>query len=398
MKNSKLKKILLGLLKLLYYIAIAFVCLIVGILIYYIISVQIHADDKDYKPGISIYTIVSPSMTPEIKVYDVVVNVKVTDPEKIEIGDIITFKSQAATSEGMTITHRVIAREKLPDGTYEYMTQGDANPEPDSSYVTFDNVIGEKILIIPGLGKVQFLIANKKSWLFLLLIPISIYLIKEIYKLIDLLGLKKKVKKVIDEPEEEPQIDHEKQEALKQQLRKELFGSEEKQSHPSDDELRELIDTITSKTLAGDIKAASSLLGDLMATSIMDKVDPSDELEEDDNKEEKIAVIKEEKVSIEDIKKLAEKKDKAARAEDDDDDEEIKIVEVPDKQKENKVAEKLPNADTDFYTRSMDLSAEDFELDDDFKEKKLPVAVKILIFLIVVVIIAAVGYFIWMKQ
>ena len=183
-----------------------------------------------------------------------------------------------------------------------------------------------------------------------------------------------------------------------EELEKYRQERKEKQSHPSDDELRELIDTITSKTLAGDIKAASSLLGDLMATSIMDKVDPSDEFEEDDNQEEKIAVIKEEKVSIEDIKKLAEKKDKAARAEDDDDDEEIKIVEVPDKQKENKVAEKLPNADTDFYTRSMDLSAEDFELDDDFKEKKLPVAVKILIFLIVVVIIAAVGYFIWMKQ
>ena len=183
-----------------------------------------------------------------------------------------------------------------------------------------------------------------------------------------------------------------------EELEKYRQERKEKQSHPSDDELRELIDTITSKTLAGDIKAASSLLGDLMATSIMDKVDPSDEFEEDDNKEEKIAVIKEEKVSIEDIKKLAEKKDKAARAEDDDDDEEIKIVEVSDKQKENKVAEKLPNADTDYYTRSMDLSAEDFELDDDFKEKKLPVAVKILIFLIVVVIIAAVGYFIWMKQ
>lgn len=183
-----------------------------------------------------------------------------------------------------------------------------------------------------------------------------------------------------------------------EELEKYRQERKEKQSHPSDDELRELIDTITSKTLAGDIKAASSLLGDLMATSIMDKVDPSDEFEEDDNQEEKIAVIKEEKVSIEDIQKLAEKKDKAARAEADDDDEEIKIVEVPDKQKENKVAEKLPNADTDFYTRSMDLSAEDFELDDDFKEKKLPVAVKILIFLIVVVIIAAVGYFIWMKQ
>lgn len=181
-----------------------------------------------------------------------------------------------------------------------------------------------------------------------------------------------------------------------EELEKYRQERKEKQTHTSDGELRELIDTITSKTLAGDIKAASSLLGDLMATSIMDKVDPSDEFAEDDNEEEKIAIVKEESVSIEDIKKLAEKKDKAARAEEDE--EEIKIVEVPDKKKENKVAEKLPSADTDFYTRSMDLSAEDFELDDDFKEKKLPVAVKILIFLIVIVIIAAVGYFIWKNQ
>jgi signal peptidase len=225
LKNGKLKKILLGILKLLYYIVIAFVCIIAGILIYYIISVQIHSKDENYVPGISIYTIVSPSMTPNINVYDVVVNVKASKPSDIEVGDIITFKSQAATSEGMTITHRVIAIDQLPDGTYEYMTQGDNNPEPDSSYVTFDNIIGKEILTIPGLGKVQFLIANKKSWLFLLLIPITIYLIKEIFKLIDLLGLKKKVNKVIGHEEEKPAIDKEKQEALKEQLKKDLFES-----------------------------------------------------------------------------------------------------------------------------------------------------------------------------
>ena len=239
MKNNKLKKLLLGILKLLYYIAIAFVCLIAIVLIYYIISVQFHSKDENYKPGISIYTIVSPSMTPNVNVYDVVVNVRVNDPEKIEIGDIITFKSQAATSEGMTITHRVIAIDQLPDGTYEYMTQGDNNPEPDSSYVMFDNVIGKEIITIPGLGKVQFLIANKKSWLFLLLIPITIYLIKEIYKLIDLLGLKKKVTKVLEEPKEKPTIDKEKQEELKQQLRKELFGSERKELLTKDEKEQE---------------------------------------------------------------------------------------------------------------------------------------------------------------
>lgn len=223
MKNTKSKNILSSILKLLYYIVIAFVCFIAAVLIYYIISVQIHSKDENYIPGISIYTIVSPSMTPNIKVYDVVVNIRVDDPTNINVGDIITFKSQSATSEGMTITHRVIARDQLPDGTYEYMTQGDNNPEPDSSYVMFDNIIGKEIITIPGLGKIQFLIANKKSWLFLLLIPIVIYLIREIYKLIDLVGLKKKVKNVLEEPKEEPLIDKDKQELLKQQLKKELM-------------------------------------------------------------------------------------------------------------------------------------------------------------------------------
>ena len=223
MKKDKLKKILLGFLKLLYYIVIGFVCVIAGILIYYIISVQIHSKDENYVPGISIYTIVSPSMTPNVNVYDVVVNVRVQQPEDVEVGDIITFKSQAATSEGMTITHRVISVDQLPDGTYEYMTQGDNNPEPDSSYVTFESIIGKEIITIPKLGKLQFLIANKKSWLFLLLIPVTIYLIKEIYKLMDLLGLKKKVKKVTEQKEELPEINKEKQEQLKQQLKEELI-------------------------------------------------------------------------------------------------------------------------------------------------------------------------------
>ena len=58
-------------------------CFIAAVLIYYIISVQIHAKDENYKPGISIYTIVSPSMTPNINVYDVVFVVK-TNTDKID--------------------------------------------------------------------------------------------------------------------------------------------------------------------------------------------------------------------------------------------------------------------------------------------------------------------------
>ena len=51
---------------------------------------------------------------------------------------------------------------------------------------------------------------------------------------------------------------------------------------PGDNELRELIDTITSKTLAGEIDKATSvdLLSDLMATNILDKVEKPTEIED----------------------------------------------------------------------------------------------------------------------
>jgi signal peptidase len=190
------------LVKLLYFIVIAFVCLISVFLIYYIVDSQLHANDEDYKPGVSIYTIVSPSMTPVIHVYDVVVNVKTSGPTDIQIGDIITYKSVSPTSEGMTITHRVVNIDQLPDGSYEFITQGDNNSEPDAQAVSYNQIIGKEIFIIPYLGKLQFLIASQKGWLFLLLIPIGIYLIKEFFKLIDLFGLRKRVNRVVGTTQE----------------------------------------------------------------------------------------------------------------------------------------------------------------------------------------------------
>ena len=198
------KSTLLGkLLKILFNIVIFLVCVIAFVLIAYVFLAQIHKDDNNYKPSISFYTIVSPSMNPVIKVYDVVVNIKPSGPEDIEIGDIITYVSTNSTSEGMTITHRVVAITKAENGNYEYQTQGDNNSEPDGVLVTYDNVIGKEIMIIPKLGKIQFLLANKKSWLLLLLIPVMIFVFKDIYDLIELFGLRRKVDDVtgyIEEP------------------------------------------------------------------------------------------------------------------------------------------------------------------------------------------------------
>lgn len=146
--------------------------------------------------------------------------------------------------------------------------------------------------------------------------------------------------------------------------------------HP-DNEIRELIDTITSKTLAGEIDRATSvdLLSDLMATNVLDKVEKPTDIEE----------------TTEDLD------DKLSLSKEILDQEQIKELENKNESTEELTNPNLKGADTDFYTRSMDLSDKDFEMSDEFKEKKLPLGVKILIFILIVVLISVAAYFIYKR-
>lgn len=148
---------------------------------------------------------------------------------------------------------------------------------------------------------------------------------------------------------------------------------------PEDEEIRELIHTITSKTLAGEIDQAATvdLLSDLMATNVLDKVPRQEELKDDKTKEDTKELSKEvlNEEQLAEVKKLKE---------------EIKEPNL------EEASDKLKDADTDFYTRSMDLSDKDFEMDDEFKEKSLPVAVKVILIIVVLAAIAAAGYYIFL--
>lgn len=214
----------------------------------------------------------------------------------------------------------------------------------------------------------------------------------------------------------------------KEELEEYRKERKEKFTHPYEDELHELIDTIASKTLAGEIDKITSvnLLSELMATSIMDKVEAPDndknnaentleEIEEDlkittpvkmkyDNNETKeeqnkqtseveesdnpIVVedenqdksfITNEKIDIEKIQRLSEELD------------------VDNVDKNEAEIDGVGTADSEFYTRSMDLSEEDFEseMDDGFKEKKMSLPLKIIITIIIFAVIAATVYYIY---
>jgi len=199
---------------------LAILLLIAAFLAYYYIANKIYASKGEkYEPAIGLYTIVSPSMTPNLNVYDVIVDVKVTNQEEIKVGDIITFISNSSISKGYTVTHRVVAIVETENGI-EYKTQGDNNLTPDSTTVPFKNILGKVVIKIPQLGRVQYFLSSSAGWLLVVVIPALIIIISDVLKIIKLSGAKKKVNEALKTEEQKIEKEEAKKEKIKQDLKK----------------------------------------------------------------------------------------------------------------------------------------------------------------------------------
>lgn len=276
---------------------------------------------------------------------------------------------------------------------------------------------------------------------------------KKIYDINSVLEEARKNRKETDELEAKRKLKNTSYNILADLNKEELekYREEKKlrslENHEVTSELREIIDTITTKTLAGELdqETTVNLLSDLMATNILDIVKSPEEITEgimDENIEEKevdettndketeetdedidaaiISVMIEEEVveepyiiSIDDN----EHSDIIEEAVVEQTTEMEAVKEIYDNIEENlastknlfnkteineaKEKEETENKEIDtdiaseFYTK--DLMDESDEMSDDFKEKKLPLIVKILISLIIIAIIVATGYFIYLK-
>ena len=128
-------------------------------------------------------------------------------------------------------------------------------------------------------------------------------------------------------------------------------------------EIRDLVDTIASKTLAGELDKETTvdLLRDLMATNAFDKVEASSEIGtiDEETKDDTTTELSSEEL-------------------------EDKLKEVDEEAIKSKRVDKV---DTDFYTRSMDLSEEDFETDQELAKKTLSTPFKVLLVLLILILI-----------
>ena len=95
--------------------------------------------------GITPYVVLSGSMEPSFHVGSLVY-VKKTPPEKINVGDPITF---VLNNDLVLVTHRVV---EVDTKNRRFYTKGDANDSADGAPVAFENLVGKAIFNIPNLG------------------------------------------------------------------------------------------------------------------------------------------------------------------------------------------------------------------------------------------------------
>lgn len=142
---------------------------------------------EDRSPLFGVYVIISPSMVPNINVYDAVVTMRVPT-EKIEMYDVITFLSKDIDTHGTPITHRVVGIVETEDGKIGYRTKGDNNNAEDNALIMEDEVIGKVLFRIPMIGYVRSFITSKLGWLLIVVLPCVGVIIYDIGKLVGIIN------------------------------------------------------------------------------------------------------------------------------------------------------------------------------------------------------------------
>ncbi len=127
--------------------------------------------NSNRKPIFGAYIIISPSMVPTLMVNDGIIVKRQND---FVIGDIITFDSEDERFKGLNITHRIVRKEQLDDGSYVFKTKGDNNKVEDPATVSINNIYGKTILKIPKIGYIKNYLLNPIVLTMALIVPLLI--------------------------------------------------------------------------------------------------------------------------------------------------------------------------------------------------------------------------------
>lgn len=168
-QDKNLQKFIIKFLTKVIYVVLIMLIILSSIML---IQLQLHPDETPSILGMKMFCIISGSMSPEIKIDDIIV-VKQVGINEIQPNDIICFKI-----DDETITHRIINAKTDENNELHYITKGDANNVEDEFKVKYKDLEGKYIFKIPKLGKIIILLQNKFTLITILIILIILYLVE----------------------------------------------------------------------------------------------------------------------------------------------------------------------------------------------------------------------------
>lgn len=128
-------------------------------------------------------TVESDSMSPAFEKDDLIIDKEIDDIYQLENGDVITFWT-LINGYRVKNTHRIISVNDA-DGNINFTTKGDNNDIRDSINVYPVDIIGEWTGIkLGGFGKVMNYLRTKTGFFICIIIPMTLFFLFELYKLI----------------------------------------------------------------------------------------------------------------------------------------------------------------------------------------------------------------------
>lgn len=146
--------------------------LVIAVVLCLTVVVQVTTNGYVQIGGFSLFRVITGSMEPEIPVNSLLV-CKKTPIEKIQVGDIVCFKSLNPKLLGSVVTHRVVSVQTT-EGKTMLETKGDANLTADAEWVDETNLIGKVNYSTNGnnlFASVVDVMTDKIGFLVLILFP-----------------------------------------------------------------------------------------------------------------------------------------------------------------------------------------------------------------------------------
>lgn len=173
-----------------YFVTRAFLLSIFCSLLLIIVLVGIYFGDfflnvksGNYKnPLFNGFIIVSQSMVPTINIDDAIL-IKREDNDSYKVGDIISFSSSDDNYKGLTVTHRIVSKNKNDFNNSSYITKGDNNPIQDRNSVMTSDIYGKVMFIIPKFGQLQKFLSKPSNFIICILVPVLIVLVYDGFRI-----------------------------------------------------------------------------------------------------------------------------------------------------------------------------------------------------------------------